>query len=99
MAASSLQNSSSTITPSSSVVWSMLRGQTGQRGERTAKVQVKRPTWDRYVRDALWLQAQQPLPDEQQFGCEVWDAVSPQHEISDHLQRFETSRVSLKQPQ
>lgn len=38
-----------------------------------------------YVLDAFRLQTQQPLPHEQQFGGEVWDALDPQHEVTHHL--------------
>lgn len=61
MAASSLQNSSSTITPSSRVMWSMLREERGQKeweGLSKSQLARRRPRnmWE-YVRDALWLQA------------------------------------------
>lgn len=86
MAASSLQNSSSTITPSRRVMWSMLRWQTRE-WEASSKRQLRRlqENTRTHIRDALRLQTQKSFPHEQQFGGEVWDTLNPHHEISDHL--------------
>lgn len=86
MAASSLQNSSSTITPSRRVTWSMLRWQTRE-WEASSKRQLRRlqENTRTHIRDALRLQTQKSFPHEQQFGGEVWDTLNPHHEISDHL--------------
>lgn len=89
MAASSLQNSSSTITPSRRVMWSMLRWQTRE-WEASSRRRLRRleENTGTHIRDALRLQAQKSFPHEQQFGGEVWDPLNPHHEISDHLTRI-----------
>lgn len=89
MAASSLQNSSSTITPSSNVMWSMLgREEIAGNQDRPTQTQprVSENVQCVYSHGPLWLQAQQAFSDQQKFGGEIWDALDSNHEVSDDLQ-------------
>lgn len=89
IAASSLQNSSSTITPSSNVMWSMLRKKKKQQGIRTGR--HKKQPWVLenmqyiYSHGPFWLQAQQAFSDQQKFGSEIWDALDSNHEVPNDL--------------
>lgn len=88
IAASSLQNSSSTITPSSNVMWSML-GQEEKWKQSDWHTQSRPRVLENvqrvYSHGPFRLQAQQALSDQQKFGSEIWDALDSNHEVSDDL--------------
>lgn len=88
MAASSLQNSSSTITPSSNVMWSMLRK---RKKKISRESRLKNQPWVLenmqciYSHGPFWLQAQKAFSDQQKFGSEIWDALDSNHEVPNDL--------------
>lgn len=90
IAASSLQNSSSTITPSSNVMWSMLRKRKKNQQRIRTGTHRNQP-WGLknmqciYSHGPFRLQAQQAFSDQQKFGSEIWDALDPNHEVPNDL--------------
>lgn len=49
-------------------------------------LQYNHPLQQGHVVDVqtLWFEAKQSLSYQQEFGCEVWDALNPQHEVPNH---------------